>query len=148
MLVDDSIDDVFILSRLLQRAGVRNPLQIARDGDEAMRILSRVVKAQEDFVAPLAVFTDLNMPGTDGFGVLAFMAGHAPLDHVLRVVVTSSDLADDVRRAFRAGCHAYVRKHPSVEMCAAFYDAACALSRGEPLPVLPGLLPQTLRPTE
>lgn len=140
MLVDDSVDDVFLLTRSLQRAGVRNPVQIARDGDEAIRLLAKA-RAATAFEPPIAILTDLNMPKRDGFFLLEWLKHQPTFAHVLTVVVSTSDHPEDVRRAFARGCHGYVRKYPTVEECAGIFAAAEAMANGLPAPVLPGLAP-------
>lgn len=138
LLVDDSIDDVFILTRQLQKAGLRHPVQVARDGDEAMRLLAKV-KVGSEFPPTAAIITDLNMPGCDGFMVLKWLQVKPWAGSVLTVVASTSDAPRDVKRAYRCGCHAYVVKYPSVAACEVFRAAIEALADGLPLPELPGL---------
>lgn len=138
LLVDDSLDDVYILTRQLKKAGFRNPIQVARDGEEAMLLLGKV-QPESDFAPPAAIFTDLNMPGCDGFALLEWLRGMTWHSSVLTVVVSTSDAPRDVSRAFNCGCHAYTVKYPDIATCEAFHAAMDALAAGLQLPELPGL---------
>jgi CheY-like chemotaxis protein len=143
LLIDDSADDLYIVTRLLQNSGIRNPIELARDGDEAIRFLSKG-KASEDFRSPLAVFTDIAMPRRDGFAVLEWLSGVVELKTVLRVVISIFDDATSVRRAQAQGCHVYYRKYPTAAQCHELCSVAEAFARDGRVDVPPG--PNLLHP--
>ena len=88
------------LSELLeQRAGIK-VLGTTANADEAIRLL-------RDGKPDLAVM-DLRMAPVDGFTLLARIRGEGIATPV--VVLTMSDLKDDLARAFRAGVRGYLLK--------------------------------------
>jgi CheY-like chemotaxis protein len=138
VMVDDSVDDTFILSRLLRKAAIRHPIQISLSAEDAMRTLGRV-KAGSDFPPPIAILTDLHMPGCDGFEFLRWVRAMPQLDRVFTVAVSTSELSRDVQRAYAAGCHAYLRKYPTAEQLVEIITAAHTFQLGLPVPLTPGL---------
>ena len=75
LLVEDDPNDVLLIQRAFQKAGLRNSLKVVRDGEQATDYLSgRGNFAQRDrFPLPFMVLLDLKMPGTDGFEVLQWV---------------------------------------------------------------------------
>lgn len=138
LLVEDDLDDSFILSRLVQRSGARNPLQILQNGEDALRVLAKVSEGTV-FQPPAAILTDLRMPKIDGFSLISWIREQHSLDNVFVAVVTLSDLRYDVRRAFDLGCNAYIRKYPSAQDCALLLAAAESFAKTGMSTSVPGL---------
>lgn len=116
LLVEDNEDDIFFMERAFRLAGVRNPLHVVRNGEEAIDYLS----GQNDFSdrelhpLPDMVFLDLKMPGLNGFDVLKWMRAQSLLLPV--AVLTSSPEAVDQKRAQALGANCYLLKPPTKEM--------------------------------
>jgi CheY-like chemotaxis protein len=60
IIVDDDMDDHFILSEIGQRLGIRNRLVFFRSGSEVLQYLKTT--AQKPFI----ILCDINMPQMDG----------------------------------------------------------------------------------
>ncbi len=103
LLVDDSIDDNFINTRLLRKTGFTSHVEVRKDGADALRYL-RELAAKPDLPAreiPRVVFLDLRMPKLGGF---EFLQEFAVLPARFReqsvvVILTSSLLTIDRERA-------------------------------------------------
>lgn len=54
-------------------------------------------------IAPSIIFLDLNMPGVDGYEVLAYLKRQPKLAGIPVVVVTSDDQPETARKAVEAG---------------------------------------------
>src|SRR3989440_11991284 len=104
LLVDDH--DLFRtgLRNLLEEQGVR-VVGEASAGAEAVQLV--------DELTPDVVVMDLNMPGMNGVEATRRISGIAPLTRV--IVLTISDLDDDVMEAIFAGACGYLLKDSSVE---------------------------------
>jgi CheY-like chemotaxis protein len=112
LLVEDDPNDVLLIQRAFQKAGLHNSLKVVRNGDEAMEYLSgeNSYADREHFPLPFLVLLDLKMPGTDGFEVLAWARNSSGLKRLLIVVLTSSNLQADVDKAYELGANSYLVK--------------------------------------
>jgi CheY-like chemotaxis protein len=112
LLVEDDSNDVLLLQRAFQKAGLRNALRIVRDGEQAIHYLSGqgIYANRERYPLPFLVLLDLKMPGTNGFDVLQWARAEADLKRLLIVVLTSSYLQSDVDRAYEMGANSYLVK--------------------------------------
>jgi CheY-like chemotaxis protein len=112
LVVDDSHDDVELLKRAFYKTGWTNPIVTLPNGEDAIDYLvSRLEAGKSEWDSlPVAVLTDLKMPRGDGFQLLQWIRGQAVLDHVLRVVITNSNIETDVQRAFEAGANFFLTK--------------------------------------
>ena len=112
LLVEDDQNDVLLLQRAFQKAGIKNALKVVRDGEQAISYLSGrdIYANRERFPLPFLVLLDLRMPGMDGFEVLQWARAEPDLKRLLIVVLTSSNLQVDVDRAYELGANSYLVK--------------------------------------
>ena len=83
-LVEDNPDDERLTIRALRRGRVTNPIEVARDGEEA---LQRILTANP---LPSVVLLDLKLPKVDGLEVLQQIRNHEPTRRLPVVILTSS----------------------------------------------------------
>ena len=96
-------DDPFLIELIMTRLAIAEyQVQGARDGVQAIDRL-------QDF-RPEAMVLDINMPGLDGFGVLAYMKGQGLTDKVMTMVLTARNNAEDVSKAIGLGAKDYLSK--------------------------------------
>jgi len=112
LLVEDDPNDVLLIQRAFQKAGLHNSLKVVRNGDQAMEYLNGEdsYADRDRFPLPFLVLLDLKMPGTDGFEVLAWARSLPSLKRLLIVVLTSSNLQSDVDKAYDLGANSYLVK--------------------------------------
>jgi CheY-like chemotaxis protein len=117
LLADDDSNDVLLLERAFNKAGLGEWLRVVRDGDQAIDYLSGngTYADRDQFPLPFLLLLDLKMPGTDGFEVLQWIRNQADLKRLLVVVLTSSNLQADVDRAYELGANSYLVKPVSFE---------------------------------
>jgi CheY-like chemotaxis protein len=117
LLAEDDPNDVLLLQRAFQKAGLRNVLKVVRDGEQAISYLGGrgVYADRERFPVPFLLLLDLKMPGTDGFEVLEWVRKEADLKRLLVAVLTSSNLQEDVDRAYELGANSYLVKPVSFD---------------------------------
>src|SRR5437762_12410408 len=72
LIAEDSESDIFFMLRVMEQAGVLNPIFVVRDGKEAMAYLQGNGQYADrvTYPTPGIVLLDLKMPGIDGFEVL------------------------------------------------------------------------------
>src|SRR5712691_3300357 len=117
LLVEDDPNDVLLLERAFEKAGLRDLLKVVTDGGQAIDYLSGrgVYDSREQFPLPFLLLLDLKMPGTDGFEVLEWVRKQPQLKRLLVVVLTSSNLQEDVDRAYELGANSYLVKPVSFD---------------------------------
>jgi len=109
LIAEDDPNDVFLLKRAFEKAGVNNPVVIARNGQEAIDYLNGSGKFIDRTVHPLPglMFLDLKMPLVDGFDVLAWLHKQPRTGKVPVVVLTSSNQERDIMQAQQMGADDY-----------------------------------------
>jgi CheY-like chemotaxis protein len=105
LVAEDDENDVFLLRRAFQKAGLPHTLIHVRDGQEAINYLSGKNHAK------LKLFLlDLKMPFVDGFDVLLWLRARPQPICLPVVVLSSSSLPDDKNRAKELGANDYLAK--------------------------------------
>jgi CheY-like chemotaxis protein len=111
LIVDDSADDVELMREALGEFKLANPLEVARDGEEALQYLRREgAFASRPAVDPAVVLLDLKMPKVDGLDVLRAARADERLRPIPIVMVTSSREEQDLVKSYELGVNAYVVK--------------------------------------
>src|SRR4051794_11741759 len=107
LLVEDRDDDVVLIRKAFEKAGLTNPFQVARDGVEAISYLSGEGKFanREEFPLPWLVLLDLKMPRVGGFEVLRWIRSQPTLSRMIVLVLTSSEYIKDVQEAYKLGAN-------------------------------------------
>ena len=105
LLVEDNPDDEKLTLRALKKNNIANPIEVVRDGQEAVDHLFDAANP-----LPAVVLLDLKLPKIGGLDVLARMRADARLKLVPVVVLTSSKEDSDVVSSYHLGCNSYVRK--------------------------------------
>jgi len=113
LLVEDDLNDIFIVKRAFKMADIPTPLQVVTDGQEAIAYLRGDGKyAERDaFPLPKLMVMDIRMPLRNGFEVLEWVKqGERLLRRIPIVIVSSSDNPGDINRAYELGANAYMVK--------------------------------------
>jgi CheY-like chemotaxis protein len=112
LLVEDDANDILLIQRAFQKAGLRNNLKIVRDGEQAIHYLSGqgAYGDRDKYPMPFLVLLDLKMPRVNGFDVLEWIRREPSLKRLLKVVLTSSNVQADVDRAYELGANSYLVK--------------------------------------
>jgi CheY-like chemotaxis protein len=111
LVAEDNPSDVQLFQMALNQCGKVRSLQVVRDGVELLDYLKG--NAPYDSTKrqiPNIIFMDLKMPRMDGFDVLHWLRNNPRCSIIPVIVVSSSDLDDDVLRAYRLGANAYFQK--------------------------------------
>ncbi len=113
LLVEDDLNDIFLVKRAFKMAHIQNPLQVVTDGLEAMAYLRGEGKYanREQYPLPKLIVMDIKMPRKSGFEVLDWVKGESRvLRRIPVVIVSSSDSAADINHAYELGANAYMVK--------------------------------------
>jgi CheY-like chemotaxis protein len=100
LVVDDTIDNLVVISLHLQQSGYR--VVTAGDGEEGIRVAA--------LSNPDLILMDLSMPGLDGLGATRKIREHPNLRPVPVVAVTAFNTEGFKRAAHDAGIDGYITK--------------------------------------
>lgn len=112
LLVEDSQDDELLTLDALRSGAVTNPVEVVRDGAEALDYLF----AQGNFASrdvsqqPCVILLDLKLPKIGGVEVLRRIKTDERTRRVPVVVLTTSSEQEDIHNCFGNGANSYVRK--------------------------------------
>ena len=109
--VEDDPNDVFLFQYAMTKAEVANPVQVARDGQEAIDYLRGAGKFADrgKFPFPCLVLLDLKLPYVMGLEVLKWI--RTQTDKSLTVLMlTASGEAADIATAYRLGANGFLTK--------------------------------------
>ncbi len=107
LLVEDNPMDVDLALRAFKKRRLMNPIEVSRDGEEALAWIARWEAGE---ALPAVVLLDLKLPRVDGLEVLRQIKAHEKLRGVPIVVLTTSADSQDVRRAYELGANSYIVK--------------------------------------
>jgi CheY-like chemotaxis protein len=112
LVADDNENDVLLLKLACQRASLLNPLQVVRNGDEAIAYIQGAGQYSDRlrFPFPVAMLLDLNMPRKSGFEVLAWLQRQPGLKRLSVFIFTASMRTADIERSYEQGANGYLVK--------------------------------------
>jgi CheY-like chemotaxis protein len=109
LLVEDDPGDVLMTREAFAEHKVGNRLNVVSDGVEALAYL-RNEEPYADAVRPDLILLDLNLPRRDGRQVLKEIKNDATLCQIPVVILTTSQLDEDILRSYQLHANAYVTK--------------------------------------
>lgn len=114
LLVEDDPNDVLFVQQEFKRTSKNIRLNIVSDGIEAMRYLEGrdTYKDRQKYPLPQLILLDLKMPRFSGFDFLEWLRFKAPeqLNFIPVVVLSSSNVPQDVSRAYALGVNSFMVK--------------------------------------
>jgi chemotaxis family two-component system response regulator Rcp1 len=110
LMVEDNPTDFLIAKEAFNGASkMRNTLQVADDGIEAIEFLNQRGK-YADAPRPDLIVLDLNMPRKNGHEVLAEIKADANLKNIPVVILSTSKSADDIGKAYGLHANCFISK--------------------------------------
>jgi two-component system, response regulator len=115
LLAEDDLGHEAMFRHALNRSGISCRLDVVHDGTEVIDYLFSLGKYKDTKSQPMPdlLLLDLKMPKMDGLQVLQVLRRVRSEDGIRFppvVVLTSSDLDDDISDAYRWGAQSYIRK--------------------------------------
>lgn len=120
LLVDDDEFMNFLNSRLIEKTGITDHVQVCFTGEEALDYIMRKGKfanTERVFVQPDIIFLDVNMPGINGWEFLEEykMLNQSQKGNIIVVMLTTSLNPDDEAMARTIGEISEFRHKPMTE---------------------------------
>jgi len=117
LLVEDDPNDVLLIQRAFRKAKLVNPVQIVKDGQEAVDYLAGEgsYADRNAYPWPALMLLDLKLPRKSGFEVLEWLHAQPRLKRLPVVVLTSSAETPDINRDYDLGANSYLVKPVSFD---------------------------------
>jgi two-component system response regulator len=111
LLIEDNPDDVELTLHALSKNNIVNPVEVVRDGQEAIDYLFYTGKYSDStHLLPGLILLDLKLPKVDGIDVLKKIKGDGKRKIIPVVVLTSSREERDLIESYNLGVNSYIRK--------------------------------------
>jgi CheY-like chemotaxis protein len=116
--VDDDPNDTTLLQVACAKADVNFEVQNIEDGDQVIEYLSGMGKYADRsrYRLPGLVLLDLKMPKTTGLDILKWIRNQSSSKHLPVIVLSGSELKEDIHQAYAVGANSYLVKPPSFEL--------------------------------
>lgn len=111
LLVEDNPDDVELTMHALKKSNIANPIEVVRDGQEAIDYLFYKGKyLNSKHSLPNLILLDLKLPKVTGIEILHKIKNDRKLKLIPVVVLTSSKEENDIMKSYDLGVNSYIRK--------------------------------------
>jgi CheY-like chemotaxis protein len=112
LLADDNPDDALLMKLAFRKAGIINPIQVVKDGTEAVDYVKGegIYANRKRYPFPDLLLLDLKMPRMSGFEVLSWIRQQPGLKRLVVIVLTHSSESPDIDRAHDLGANSYLVK--------------------------------------
>ncbi|MBI5539756.1 MAG: response regulator [Bacteroidia bacterium] len=117
LLVEDNHMDVVLTLDAFKEAKLKNKINVASNGQEALYYLFGRDKYvnRDEYPMPSLILLDLKMPGIDGFEVLRQIKNTDMLKRIPVIILTSSKEEGDRTLSYDIGANSYLLKPVSFE---------------------------------
>jgi hypothetical protein len=110
LLVEDNPQDEMLILRSLRKANIGNPIDVARDGQQALDYLFGGRSTDAEAPQPAVILLDIGLPRLSGLEVLQRIRQDDRTRLIPVVILTSSDEDGDRLRSYEHGANSFVRK--------------------------------------
>ena len=116
LLVENDKDYIYILEDAFRKAEIRNPLKIARYGNEAILYLRGVgiYADRRTYPVPAIIVLDLANPDGSAIPLLGWIREHPEFGQIPIIVLGTETQDREVQYAFDHGANAYVVKRKNL----------------------------------
>jgi two-component system response regulator len=117
LIVEDNVDDQFLILNALEAARVQNPTVVLETGEEALSYLNDNASSPRSL--PCMVMLDLTLPPQNGLDVLKAIRSHPGTRRIPVIVLTGSSREQDREASYANGANSYVTKEGNLD---AFFE--------------------------
>jgi CheY-like chemotaxis protein len=145
--VDDDPNDTALLEAARRKAEIEFRLQNVSDGDQAMAYLngSEPYANRTRHPWPTLILLDLKMPRATGFEILRWIRNRPDCKDLAVVVLSGSELQEDIRKAYSMGANSYLVKPLGFEALVELVRKMTSVwlsPRPRRLPIMPAARPE------
>lgn len=109
LLIEDNLGDILLTKEAFRSTHFKHNLRIARDGNEALKILSRKGEFN-NLPLPDLILLDLSLPKIDGREVLEKIKTNIELKDIPVIILSGSAAESDMTSSYDLHANSYVVK--------------------------------------
>lgn len=113
MLVEDNPDDVYLTIRDLKKNDLDRNLHVTADGRETLDALETLADAGSPL--PDLILLDIGLPDLSGLDLLRKLKADHRFGHIPVVMLTGSEMIQDIQKSYDLGAVSYLMKPISVD---------------------------------
>lgn len=112
LMADDDEEDQMFARDAFEESGLPHDLKFVDDGEALINYLKTCLSFpnQSSIHLPDLILLDLNMPKKDGREALREIKADPALRHIPVIVLTTSDLDQDIYGSYDIGANSYIKK--------------------------------------
>lgn len=114
LLIEDNLGDVLLTKEAFRATHFKYNLRVAKDGDEALKILSRQGEFNQSPLPDL-ILLDLSLPKIDGREVLEKIKTNSELKDIPVIILSGSAAESDMTTSYDLHANSYVVKPDNFE---------------------------------
>src|SRR5687768_14285110 len=116
LLIENDKDFIYFLEQAFRRAEIRNPLKIARYGNEAILYLRGVgiYSDRRNYPLPSLIILDLTNPDGSAMALLGWIRENPDFVAVPILILAGPGQERDVQNAFDRGANSYLVKRENL----------------------------------
>lgn len=126
LLIEDELADANLVHFALKENKTGCRLHHVFDGIEALDFLNRSDEKNADTPFPDLILLDINMPRMNGYEFLRSIKADKKLAAIPVVVLSTSDMAGDIKTSYQMGAAGYITKPVDIDQ---FIEAISYLSQ-------------------
>jgi two-component system, chemotaxis family, response regulator Rcp1 len=109
LLVEDNEGDIILTLKAMEKAGVKNAVDVVRDGEKAIDFLKKQ-GAYHNAETPGLILLDINLPKLNGKEVLAMIKTYDELRMIPVIMLTTSGAETDIRQSYYNHANCFITK--------------------------------------
>jgi CheY-like chemotaxis protein len=115
LMAEDDDSHATLVSKVLRKAGLDNPILRFKDGQEVLEFLEKINKdpALQQETSYLLLL-DIFMPRVDGVEVLRELKTDPVLKNIPVIMLTTSDDPYEIQHCYALGCNLFITKSPDI----------------------------------
>lgn len=111
LYAEDSENDIELTLAAFDECKLANPIDVVRDGEEALDYLFYRKKfSRRARASPVFILLDLKMPKVDGVEVLKEIRKSEDYKNIPVIILTSSKMESDIVKSYELGANGFVVK--------------------------------------
>ena len=112
LLVEDNADDALLLKDAFHEVNIINSILVLENGKKAIAYLKGkgIYVNRKQYPLPILILLDLKLPILSGFEVLQWLKQQPILKRIPVLIMTSSNIPEDINKAYDWGANSYLVK--------------------------------------